>query len=97
MFRNPVHGRAHLVLAIVMETPKGKVTTTYMLRYLHPYPEAVPAWRLTKEDASSWDVHLSEHGPMCTCPDFVYARDHQDDKGCKHIAALRSVGLLRKT
>jgi hypothetical protein len=90
-------GRAKLWIAITVVNDKGQETShAYALTYLNPYPEATPAWRLTKTDDSSYDVALTEHGPVCSCPDFLYARDGHDEKGCKHVASLRAVGLLRR-
>ncbi len=94
--REPVSGKAHLSLVVTVENAKGPVETEYRLRYLSPYQDAHPAWRLTKMDGEFYDVHLAPTGPECTCPDFIFARNHRDAKGCKHVAALRSVGLLRK-
>lgn len=98
--RMPVVGTARLTLVIVNETQKRTVRTEYTVRYLDPEEWATPAWRLTKQikgkAGSVYDVHLTEHGPECTCPDFLYARQHKDAAGCKHCAALRAVGLLRK-
>lgn len=41
--------------------------------------------------------HVAEtiHGPICDCPDFIFRHDGIDPKGCKHIRALRALGLIR--
>lgn len=85
----PVSGRCRLIAVINDQF--------YWLRSLTPDPRvADPAWRLTKEDAAGtfYDVHVDEHGAKCTCPDFVVRRENKDSKGCKHVAALRQMGLL---
>ena len=43
----------------------------------------------------TYDVAASCYGPTCECGDWVWRRDGLDPTGCKHIAALRAVGLLR--
>lgn len=86
--RAPVQGRAKLYLVINR--------TLYHLLFLDPQKEvADPAWRLTKTDGTSYDVALTTQGAHCSCPDYIYCREHRDPKGCKHVAAMRSVGLLR--
>lgn len=52
------------------------------------------AWRLRKADGTTYHVAVTEHGPECECPDFVFRRDGIDPEGCKHVKALRAVGLL---
>jgi hypothetical protein len=94
--RTPVAGKTKLWLAITVTNAKGKdVEQHYALRFLSPNREvADPAWRITRADGQSYDVALTEHGPHCTCPDFLYCREHQDPKACKHVCALRALGLL---
>lgn len=91
--RAPVTGRACLILGIN--------ETAYVVRRLTPHPEVAElAWRLRKilEDGSTsndfYDVCQDETGRHCTCPDFIWCREHKDRKGCKHVAALVAVGLL---
>ena len=85
--RSPVTGKARLFVSI-----NG---THYVLRWLDPHPDvAAAAWRLTKPDGSSYDVALTPAGATCTCPDFVWCREHKDERGCKHCCGLRAVGLL---
>ena len=85
--RKPVSGTVRLTLTI-----NG---THYLPLAVTPHPMvAKRAWRLRKADGTEYDVHVDEHGAHCTCPDFIYARDHKDVKGCKHIAGLRAAGLL---
>jgi hypothetical protein len=58
-------------------------------------PDGSPVYRLDYRD-KVYDVTPTGdiHGPACTCPDFVFNRAGLDAAGCKHIKALRSVGLL---
>ena len=49
-----------------------------------------------KPDGAFYDVHLDKGGSYCTCPDFEFCRQHKDIGGCKHIKAIRAVGLLTK-
>lgn len=85
----PVKGHSRLLIQINK--------TWYQLRFLAPEKDlADPAWRLTKVGSTSdqWDVALTQHGPVCTCPDWTYRRAHRDGT-CKHVGALRSQGLLQ--
>jgi hypothetical protein len=50
---------------------------------------------MTTSGNAFYDVLLLPCGAECDCPDFHYCRDHHDPKGCKHIAGLRAVGLLK--
>jgi len=93
--REPVSGGARLFLEIRAETQAKTVRTTYVLTYLESCDEiGHPAWRLTKGDGTHYDVVLTEHGPVCSCPDFVFNREYQEKK-CKHCEALKASGLLR--
>ena len=68
---------------------------TYRYERLDPHPEiGCPAIRLTQDDGTTYDVILRPWGAECECADFHYCRDHKDEKGCKHVAALRGVNLL---
>ena len=94
--RAPVEGHARLTLRITVRTKRGMDATDYVVTFLPSHPSVgAPAWRLTKTDGTVYDVIVRGHGPECDCPDFVICRDGRDRKGCKHIAALRAVGLLR--
>lgn len=48
------------------------------------------AWRLTKTNGETYDVTHEE----CQCWDWLSRKDGTGED-CKHIAALRAVGLLR--
>jgi predicted nucleic acid-binding Zn finger protein len=52
------------------------------------------AWRLVKGDGTTYDCTLSEGGPSCDCPDFIWRREGVSPDGCKHIRGLEAVGLL---
>jgi hypothetical protein len=54
------------------------------------------AWRLAKRggDGAVYDVAATAHGDTCTCPDQTYRHEGRDETGCKHIQALRLMGLL---
>ena len=101
--RKPVTGTASLLLRIQTVNSKGKeVRTEYLCRRLDPEPSiGYPAWRLTKmkdgcpsEDV--YDVILTPHGYSCSCPDFIFAREHQDSGGCKHIKSVRGTRLFER-
>lgn len=92
----PVQGTCRLTLEIDRTLQSGKVVAeVYRVLFLHPYPEADPAWRLVKTDGTHYDVTWL-NGGTCTCGDFTYRRQQKDPKGCKHCAALRTLGLLRR-
>jgi hypothetical protein len=83
----PAHGLCRLTIHI-----NG---TAYNVRPIAVDPTAADrAFRLRKADGVAYDVAATEHGPTCTCPDYVWARDGLDPAGCKHIRALTVVGLL---
>jgi hypothetical protein len=83
----PAHGMARLMLVI-----NG---TSYVLRRVPTDPSAaLRAWRLKKNDGTHYNVAVTEHGPVCDCPDFVFHRDGLDPAGCKHVKALAAVGLM---
>lgn len=89
----PVAGATALYLKITV----GKRSQLYRLVNLEPdLRVANPAWRLFKDPETFYDVHVDGRETSCTCPDFIVRRKNQDKKGCKHIAAVRAVGLLRQ-
>ena len=93
--REPIQGTATLTLRITVAG--SRAATEYLLTYLEPHPKvAASAWRLRKitPELTFYDVMLLPTGPECTCPDFIFCREHKDPKGCKHIAALRAVRIL---
>ena len=56
--------------------------------------DVVRAWRLRKADGTTHDVADTIDGATCDCGDFVYRHEGIDALGCKHIRALRALGLL---
>ena len=65
----------------------------YRLTCLMPAKEFAPAWLMSQQDGTTYEVALTEHGPVCNCDDFLYRRANEEG-GCKHCLALRAVGLL---
>lgn len=55
------------------------------------------AYRLRKADGTAHDVAETSYGPTCDCGDQVYRHEGIDGQGCKHIRALRAVGLIAGT
>lgn len=97
MEREPVKGSAKLTLAITVNRQKGPHHEEYAVVKLSPHPSiGAPAFQLTKPDGECYDVILRRTGAECTCPDWLWCRDHKDAAGCKHVRALRAVGLLVK-
>ena len=52
------------------------------------------AYRLKRDAQAVHHVIEQIHGTECSCGDFVFRRDGIDPRGCKHIKALKAVGLL---
>lgn len=69
----------------------------YALHRITPAPAVFRGWRLRKVDGTCYDVGQDQHGCLCTCPDFAFRRDGLEPEGCKHIKALKTVGLLDGT
>lgn len=94
--RPPVMGKARLVLRIATRDHKGRWRETdYTVALLEPHPAVASlAWRLMKDGGTFHDVRLSDDGASCSCEDFLFCREGKDRAGCKHVAALRAVGLL---
>ncbi len=84
----PAHGRVAWTLTINNQP--------YALTALRPHPEVIPgpAYRLRKQDGTTYDVAVQAAGRMaCDCPDYTYARADRpaNDAGeCKHGAGLRA-------
>lgn len=51
-------------------------------------------WRLRKADGTTYDVADTADGATCECGDFVFRHDGLDQTGCKHVRALRALGLI---
>jgi hypothetical protein len=56
--------------------------------------DVIRAWRLRKADGSTYDVADTIDGPTCDCADQTFRHDGIDATGCKHIRALRALGLI---
>src|SRR4051794_10245470 len=54
------------------------------------------AWRLRKADGTLHDVAETPHGPTCSCGDQTFRHEGLDALGCKHIRALRALGLIAR-
>jgi hypothetical protein len=97
--RSQVVGKATLVgdtLVILVTTEtRGPVESFYRVKRIDADPAvAAAAFRLTKLTGEIYDVSALPHGPECTCEDFYFCRLYKDPKGCKHVAAMRIVGLI---
>lgn len=74
-----------------MLTISGEV---YALAWLSPHPTvASGAWRLTKNDGTTYDIHVDAFGPHCSCPAATYRGENTADV-CKHCAAMRATGVI---
>jgi len=51
-------------------------------------------WSLRKSDGTIYHASLQSWGAECDCPDFVFRRDGLDPAGCKHLKALRALGIV---
>jgi hypothetical protein len=67
----------------------------YSARPVEPECDDVArAWRLRLADGTAYTVAETVHGATCECGDFVWRHDGKDAAGCKHIRALRALGLI---
>ena len=57
-------------------------------------PEVVRAWRLRRADGTTYDVADTVDGQTCDCADQTFRHEGIDADGCKHLRALRALGLL---
>lgn len=54
------------------------------------------AYSLRKVGADArYHAVATPHGPACDCPDYIFRREGIDPAGCKHLRALKALGLLR--
>lgn len=68
----------------------------YSVRPARPLPEGVwGAWRLGGPDGKAYLITDGDAGAECDCPDFRFRHGGRDG-GCKHVRALRAVGLLER-
>jgi hypothetical protein len=56
--------------------------------------EVTRAWRLRKADGTTYTVADTTDGASCECADQVFRHEGEYTPGCKHIRALRALGLL---
>jgi hypothetical protein len=69
--------------------------TCYTARPIRPETsDVVRAWRLRKPDGTTYGVADTADGATCDCADFVFQHDGHDQTGCKHVRALRALGLI---
>ena len=54
----------------------------------------VKAFHLTREGSPPYRVSQTDRGFRCSCPDAQYRHGDPDDAGCKHVRAMRAVGLV---
>lgn len=52
------------------------------------------AWRLRKGDGTAYTVADTTDGATCECADFTFRHQGHDQAGCKHIRAMRALGLI---
>src|SRR5262249_38123360 len=69
--------------------------TCYTARPVRPEADGVTrAWRLRKADGTTYDVADTAHGATCDCADQTFRHEGIDAAGCKHVRALRALGLI---
>jgi hypothetical protein len=56
--------------------------------------EVIKAWRLTRNDGTAYVVADTIDGASCECADHIFHHMGVDQKGCKHIKALREKTLI---
>jgi hypothetical protein len=67
----------------------------YEVAMLTPGAGVRKAYRLHNAvNGKVYDVSLDCHGVACECGDWLYRRDGKDPQGCKHIQALRQLGMM---
>ena len=68
----------------------------YAVRIIEADPDADVSKliRLRKADGTAYHVARTAHGATCDCADQTFRHEGRDGSGCKHIRALRAVGLL---
>lgn len=95
----PVTGTCRLengVLTIARE----KKSFSYLVEKFNAHPnvasECLTLTKLVNGNPSDerYEVWINENGTHCTCWDFLSRRDGVDRKGCKHIAACKTLGLI---
>jgi hypothetical protein len=67
----------------------------YTARPIRPeLSEVIRAWQLRKPDGTVYNVADTIDGATCDCADFTYRHEGNDQIGCKHVRALRALGLI---
>jgi hypothetical protein len=56
--------------------------------------DCIRAWRLRRPNGEAYLVGETIDGATCECGDFVFRHEGNDQVGCKHVRALRALGLL---
>jgi hypothetical protein len=56
--------------------------------------DVIRVWRLRKPDGTVYTVADTIDGAMCDCADFTFRHEGHDQTGCKHVRALRALGLI---
>jgi hypothetical protein len=67
----------------------------YSVRPVNPESDdVIRAWRLRRADGTSYVVAETADGATCECGDQVWRHEGLDRVGCKHVRALRALGLI---
>ena len=94
--KQPAQRRAKLThdahnIWIMGVTPKGDDIAIYAIVTVTTEPE--PSYKLVKYDGTKYTVAVHKGRASCTCEAYEYSR--QMNKSCKHIWAMREVGMLK--
>jgi hypothetical protein len=67
----------------------------YSARPIRPESaDVIHAWRLRKADGTTYTVADTIDGQTCECGDYSFRHAGRDLLGCKHIRAIRALGLI---
>lgn len=66
--------------------------TNYAVRPF-PSPDGM-VFALRKPDGEVYHVAPGIGASACNCGDYVWNREGRDPAGCKHVRALKAVGLI---
>jgi hypothetical protein len=67
----------------------------YTARPIRPETsEVARAWRLCKVYGTTYTVADTIDGTTCDCTNLVFRHEGHDQVGCKHVRALRALGLI---
>lgn len=88
----PRHGSARLTLFINSRPYSVKPLPT------EGTEDVYKLFRLRSSEGKAYHVAQTSEGLTCDCPDFEFNRKDMDPaivgKGCKHLLALKAVGIL---